>query len=65
MEVGDFGRARFPQEKKGFIGGIDTYGRIKAIEKKFVLFEDNDGYIYLVERENFGFTECEFKSKIK
>jgi len=59
MNEGDFGRAKFPQEKKGFIGGIDAYGFIKSMDKGYVLFEDNDGFPYLVNKKDFQFTKCE------
>jgi len=55
MEIGDYGKAKFPIEKKGFKGGIVAYGVIKSIEKKYILFEDNDGFPYLIERKDFEF----------
>jgi hypothetical protein len=65
MNEGDFGRAKFPQEKKGFVSGIDAYGTIKSIEKRYILFEDNDGFPYLVDKKDFQFANCEFKPKTK
>ena len=55
MKEGEFGHARFPQLKKGFLTIIDCYGTIKNVEKKYVLFEDNDGFPYLVEKKEFEF----------
>jgi len=55
MNESDFGHARIAQDKKGFKTVIDCYGTIKKIERKFVLFEDNDGYLYLVEKKDFVF----------
>lgn len=55
MKEGEFGHARFPQEKKGFKTVIDCYGTVKRVEKKYILFEDNDGYPYLVEKKEFLF----------
>ena len=63
FEVGSFGRARFPQEKKGFKSGIDAYGTIESMDKKYILFKDNDDYAYLINRDNFQFAKCEFKKK--
>ena len=65
FEVSDFGRARFPQEKKGFKSGIDAFGIIKSIEKRYILFQDNDDYLYLIDRKDFQFEVCEFKGKSK
>lgn len=64
-ETGNYGRARFPQEKKGFNSGIDAYGVIKSIEKRYILFQDNDDYLYLIDRNDFQFEVCEFKDKTK
>ena len=62
MSIGDFGHARFPQDKRGFKTVIDCYGTIVAVEKKVVLFKDNDGYNYLIDRKDFEFEKKEFKS---
>ncbi len=61
MNINDFGRARFPQSKKGFITNIDTFGIIKSLEKKYILFEDNDGFLYLIDKKDFWFDKQEFK----
>ena len=55
MKEGEFGHARFPQEKKGFKTVIDCYGTVMSVEKKYILFEDNDGYLYLVKKKEFLF----------
>ncbi len=55
MNDNDFGHAHFPQEKKGIKTAVDCYGTIKKIEKKFVLFEDNEGFIYLIDKKEFQF----------
>ena len=54
-EINDFGEASFVYEKKGFRGCIKCYGTIRAIEKKVVLFFDNDDYEYLIHRKDFKF----------
>lgn len=54
-ESGDWGEAKFKFEKKGFKGGLTCHGTIKSVEKKFVLFEDHDNFLYLVEKKNFVF----------
>ena len=61
MNEGDFGRARFPQEKKGFATVIDCFGVIKSIEKKYILFEDNDGFPYLIDKKDFEFEKKDKK----
>lgn len=58
--AGDWGNASFKFEKKGFKGGIECHGTIKSVEKKFVLFEDHEGFLYLVEKNKF-----QFKKKVK
>lgn len=55
--TGDFGEAHLVTEKRGIKRGITCSGTIQAIEKKFVLFKDNDGYLYLAERSLFEFTK--------
>jgi hypothetical protein len=62
-ELGQFGRARFSQNKKGFVTSIDAFGIIKSMDKKYILFEDNDNYQYLVNKKDFRFDKCEFKIK--
>lgn len=62
-EIGDFGRAKFNQTKKGFETRIDCFGTIKAVEKKVVLFTDNDGFNYLIYKKDFEFEKCDFKIK--
>jgi hypothetical protein len=57
----DFGNARFPQNKKGFETFIDCFGTIESMDKKYVLFKDNDGYQYLIDRKDFKFEKREFK----
>lgn len=58
-EVGDFGEAHLIVEKKGIKRGITCTGTILTIEKKFILFKDNEGYLYLTERSTFEFTKLE------
>jgi hypothetical protein len=53
--VGDFGEAHLIVEKKGCKRGITCTGTIQAIEKKFILFKDNDDYLYLAEKATFEF----------
>lgn len=58
-KIGDYGQASFKFDKKGFKGGITAYGTIKDINGKYLLFEDNDGFPYLVKKEKFNFTKDE------
>ena len=62
-KIGDFGLAKFAIDKKGFKGPIETYGRIKDIDGKYILFVDNDEFPYLIRRDKFIFEICEFKVK--
>jgi hypothetical protein len=57
--VNDFGCASLIVEKKGTKRGITCFGTIQAVEKKFILFKDNDDYLYLCEKKNFNFEKCE------
>lgn len=63
MEIDEFGHARFPQSKKGFLTTIDYFGRIRGIDKKLIFFIDNDDFPYLAEKKDFKFEKCEFKQK--
>jgi hypothetical protein len=56
-ESGSFGRAIFKTKCKGITRGFDLYCTIKSIEKKFVLIEDNDNFLYLVDKKDFQFTK--------
>jgi hypothetical protein len=60
-QINSFGHAHFVIEKKGKTTPIDCYGVIKAVEKKYILFEDNDKFPYLVEKAKFQFTAEQFK----
>ena len=55
LEIGDFGEASFKYDKKGFKGGLTAFGTIKDMDGKYLIFEDNDGYIYLVRKDKFVF----------
>jgi hypothetical protein len=55
LKIGDFGKASFKYDKKGFKGGLIAYGTIKDMDGKYLIFEDNDGYIYLVQKNKFEF----------
>jgi len=63
--VNDFGEAHFYQEKKGCRRGITCSGTIQAIEKKFILFKDNEDHLYLAERSTFKFVKSIFEDKTK
>ena len=56
---GDFSEAHLIVTKNGCKRGVTCYGTIEAIEKKFILFKDNEGYLYLAERSTFEFTKHE------
>jgi hypothetical protein len=58
-QVNQFGEAHLILEKKGCKRGISCFGTIEAIEKKYVLFKDMEGYLYLAERATFEFKPCE------
>lgn len=62
FEIGDFGHAHFPSGKfKGI--AFDLFGIVKTIEPKYILFEDNDNFLYIVRRKDFQFEKMEFKNK--
>lgn len=63
MNEGDFGEADFPQEKKGFNTRIKCFGTIKSMEKRYILFEDNDGFPYLIDKKDFIFTKTKRNEK--
>jgi hypothetical protein len=65
LQIGDFGQAHLIYECKGLKRGVTAFGTIKTVEKKYVLFQDNDGYLYLCDRKTFDFNKCEFENKIK
>jgi hypothetical protein len=62
-QIGNFGLAKFTIDKKGFKGLMECYGKIKDIDGKYLLFEDNDGYNYLIRKDKFTFEQCEFRVK--
>ena len=57
LEIGDYGKASFKYSKKGFEGGLTAYGTIKDMDGKYLIFEDNDGYNYLVRKDKFVFNK--------
>ena len=59
LVIGDFGEGSFKFTKKGFNGGITAYGTIKDIDGKYLIFEDNDGFPYLVKKDKFNFKKDE------
>jgi len=60
-KVDDFGEARLLVSRKGCNRHVTCFGTIKAVEKKVVLFTDNDGFSYLVDKKDFNFTKEIFK----
>ena len=54
-QAGDFGSARFTTHKKCFKTTINCYGIIRLVEKKYLLFVDNDDFEYLINRKDFVF----------
>lgn len=56
-QVGQFGMAHIIIESRGVKRGISCAGHIQMIEKKYILFKDNDDFLYLVEKNNFEFKE--------
>lgn len=64
-QINSFGHACFISEKKGMVTPIDCFGTIKAIEKKYVLFQDNDGFLHLIEKGKFQFEAEQFKNELK
>lgn len=63
--VDQFGEAHFPVSRKGCRRFITASGTIKAIEKKVLMFVDNDGFSYLIDRKDFTFTKDVFKDLTK
>ena len=61
--VSDFGKAKFILEKNCVRRTMECYGTILMIEKKYVLFRDNDKYEYIIAKTDFQFAKCEFKDK--
>jgi hypothetical protein len=59
LKVGDYGWAHFYTKCKNKITGFSCYGTIARIEKKFLLFIDNDDLEYITEKKTFEFTQCE------
>ena len=64
-QIGDFGECHLICERKGFKRDVTAFGTIQAIEKKFVLVKDNDGYLYLADRQTFKFEKQVFENKVK
>lgn len=64
-EIGQFGCARLLVNRKGCKRHVTCYGTIKAIEKKVILFTDNDNFSYLVDKKDFQFTPCEKNELVK
>ena len=62
-QVGDFGRATFKSKKGKYEVGINCYGTITMLDKKFVWFTDNEGYAYLIAKKEFTFTKEDKKVK--
>ncbi len=63
-KIGQFGHASFKIKKKGqTITGFNGYGKIIDIETKCILFQDNEGFEFIVKRSDFNFEACEFKLK--
>ncbi len=57
IKIGDYGEASFRYEKKGFKGHITAFGTIKDIDGRYLLFEDNDSYPYLVRKDKIKFVK--------
>ena len=64
-KIDDFGEAHLVYEKNCVRAAVTAFGTIQAIEKKFILFKDNDGYLYLVAKKDFTFTKYENKLLIQ
>jgi hypothetical protein len=62
LKIGLFGEAIRLQSK---YTRITAFGTIKELEPKFVLFVDNDGFPYLLNRKEFNFIPREFKDLSK
>ncbi len=60
---GSFGQAHFTVTKKGLKTDYEMHGTIIKVESKYLLFRDNDEYLYLVDRKDFEFESKEFKTK--
>ena len=53
------GYVRIPLSKKKFIGGITCHGTIIEVDKEYILFQDNDGFEYLIAKNKFKFIDVE------
>jgi len=58
-EPGMQGYVRIPLSKKKFIGGITCHGTIIEVDKEYILFQDNDGFEYLIAKNKFKFIDVE------
>lgn len=54
-KVGDFGEAHCVKIKWGQKWGVTCHGSIQVIEKKHVLFKDNEDFLYLCDKKEFTF----------
>lgn len=54
-DVGDWGSAHFYTKSKGITQGFTLHGTIGEIEKKYLLFIDNDNIEYYAIRSSFEF----------
>jgi hypothetical protein len=58
-EVNQFGEAHLIIEKKNIRRGVTCFGTIQAIERKYILFKDNEDCLYLCDKKDFQFTKKE------
>ena len=53
--IGDFGQASFKMKKRGCETGFCGYGTIIDQDDRFVLFQDNDEFEYVIAKAKFNF----------
>jgi hypothetical protein len=63
--IDDYGEGRFPVSRKGCRRFITAFGTIKAIEKRVIMFTDNDNFSYLIDKKDFTFNKTVFKDLTK
>ena len=65
FSVNDYGWAHFYTKSKGITQGFSMFGTVMKIEKKYLLFVDNDDIEYYAERSSFKFERKEKPNFVK
>ncbi len=56
IEVGQFGKARFPTKKNGYRRFWSCAGDVIEVTDKIVKFKDHDNYVHVINKDEFDFT---------